>query len=75
MYSLKYCYEITLMHLLNIVIFAYFVKIQLAFFFIAIANDSWNHSEKQSPGPNPDNIKTAAFCQNEKVQIVLVLQC
>ena len=41
MYSVKSHYEITLRHLLTIIIFAYSVKIQrtFLFFFVAIAND------------------------------------
>ena len=70
MYSVKSYYEITLMHLLNIVIFARSVKIQREFFLIAIANDREITLKKQRPGPNPHDIKTAIFYRNEKV-----LQC
>ena len=49
MYSVKSFYEITLMHLLTIVIFAHFVKIQPNFFFIAIVNDREITQKKQGP--------------------------
>ena len=65
MYSVKFYYKITLMHLLTIVIFAHSVKIQRTFF-IAIPSTQ----KKQRPGSNPDDIKTAVFCRNEKVRIV-----
>ena len=44
-------------------------------FFIPIANDREITREKQRPVPNPDDIKTAVFCRNEKVQIVQRLLC
>ena len=47
------------MHLLTYVKFAHSVKIQRTFFVIVIAKDREN-----------DDIKTAVFCRNEKVQIV-----
>ena len=77
---MKTYHEITLMHLLIIVIFAHSVKIDfqkieedrknIFFFFIAIANDSQITQKSQRPVPNPDDIKTAVFCRNEKVKIV-----
>ena len=69
MYSVKCYYEITLMHLLTIVIFAHSIQIQCTFlfFFIAIVNDLEITQKKQRPGPNPDDIETAVFCRNEKV--------
>ena len=64
---MKSYYEITLMHLSTIVIFAHSVEIQRTFFFIVIANDLEITQKKQRPGPNPDDIKTAVFCRNHKV--------
>ena len=75
MYFVKSYYEITLMHLSTIVTFAHSVKIQHKFFFIATANDREITQKKQRPGPNPDDIKTAVFCRNEKEQIVERLLC
>ena len=49
MYSVKLSYEITLMHLLTIVIFDDSVKIQRTFFLIAIANDREITQKKQRP--------------------------
>ena len=64
------------MHSLNIVMFAHSVKIQRTlFFFIPIANDREITQKKQGPDPNPDDIKTAFFCRNWKVQIVRGLLC
>ena len=63
------------MHLLIIVIFAHFVKIQRTFFFIAIANDREITQKKQRPGPNPDNIKMAVFWSKRKSEIVQRLFC
>ena len=57
------------MHLLTIVIFAHSVKIQRTFFLIATANDRKITQKKSRPGLNPDDIKIAVFCRNEKVQI------
>ena len=45
------------------------------FFIAIIVNDLKITQKKQRPGPNPDDIKTAVFCRNEKVQIVLRLLC
>ena len=44
-------------------------------FFIAIANDREITQKKQRSSPNLDDIKTAFFCRNEKVQIVQRLVC
>ena len=62
MYSVKSYNEITLMPILNIVIFSHSVKIQRTLFLIAIANDRKIIQKKQRPDPNPDDIKTAIFC-------------
>ena len=77
MYSVKSYYEIALMHLLNIIILARSVKIQRIFFvfLIAIANDREITKKKQKPDPNPNDIKTAIFYRNEKIQIVQRLLC
>ena len=61
MYSVKSDYEITLMHLLTVAIFAHSIKIQRTLFFIAIANDRGITQKKQSPGPSPGDIKTTVF--------------
>ena len=77
MCSVKSCYGITLMQLLTIIIFSHFVKIQLNFF-IAIANDREITQKKQRPDPNPNDIKTAVFCETKKYnssKVYLVLQC
>ena len=63
---MKSCYEITLMHLLTIVIFAHSVKIQRTFFLIATANDRKITQKKSRPGPNPDDIKIAVFVETKK---------
>ena len=40
-----------------------------------MANDREITQKKERPGLNPDDIKTAIFCLNEKIQIVHILFC
>ena len=63
MYSAKSYYEITLMHLLNIL--SYLLN-NVYFYLLAIANYREITQKKQRPSSNPVNIKTAIFRRNEK---------
>ena len=71
--SVRSYYKITLMHLLNIILFAHSVKIQrsyiFVFFLIAIANDR-EITQKKRPVSNPVDIKMVVFCRKEKEKIV-----